>query len=83
MSSCMAPKIFNKLPNKSYKTWRDLSIVYVTELLLNDWTDFDEICCVCPRGFENGLDLQFCPLDNLFILECFTLDPTNFQIKDV
>uniref|UniRef100_A0A2H1VBY2 SFRICE_029960 n=1 Tax=Spodoptera frugiperda TaxID=7108 RepID=A0A2H1VBY2_SPOFR len=57
--------------------------VYVTELLLNDWTDFDEIFCVCSRGSENGLDSQFCPLDNLLILECFTLVPTNFQIKDV
>uniref|UniRef100_A0A2H1WBI2 SFRICE_037927 n=1 Tax=Spodoptera frugiperda TaxID=7108 RepID=A0A2H1WBI2_SPOFR len=38
--------------------------VYVTELLLNDWTDFDEILCVCSRGSENGLDSQFCPLDN-------------------
>uniref|UniRef100_A0A2H1VIG0 SFRICE_013203 n=1 Tax=Spodoptera frugiperda TaxID=7108 RepID=A0A2H1VIG0_SPOFR len=40
-------------------------IVYVTELLLNDWTDFDEIFCVCSRGSENGLDSQFCPLDNI------------------
>uniref|UniRef100_A0A2H1VI85 SFRICE_033535 n=1 Tax=Spodoptera frugiperda TaxID=7108 RepID=A0A2H1VI85_SPOFR len=38
--------------------------VYVTELLLNDWTDFDEIFCVCSRGSENGLDSQFCPLAN-------------------
>ena len=40
--------------------------VYVTELLLNGWTDFDEIFCVCSRGSENGLDSQFCPLDNVF-----------------
>ena len=33
--------------------------VYVTELLLNGWTDFDEIFCVRSSGFENGLDLQF------------------------
>ena len=33
--------------------------VYVTELLLNGWTDFDEIFCGCSGGFENGLDLQF------------------------
>uniref|UniRef100_A0A2H1VNP9 SFRICE_028036 n=1 Tax=Spodoptera frugiperda TaxID=7108 RepID=A0A2H1VNP9_SPOFR len=51
------------------------SVVYVTELLLNDWTDFDEIFGVCSRGSENGLDSQFCPLNNLLILECFTLDP--------
>ena len=33
--------------------------VYVIELLLSDWTDFDEIFCMCSGGFENGLDLQF------------------------
>ena len=33
--------------------------VYVTELLLNGWTDFYEIFCMCSGGFENGLDLQF------------------------
>uniref|UniRef100_A0A2H1VXS0 SFRICE_024386 n=1 Tax=Spodoptera frugiperda TaxID=7108 RepID=A0A2H1VXS0_SPOFR len=38
--------------------------VYVTELLLNNWTDFDEIFCVCSTGSENGLDSQFCPLDD-------------------
>uniref|UniRef100_A0A2H1W757 SFRICE_032948 n=1 Tax=Spodoptera frugiperda TaxID=7108 RepID=A0A2H1W757_SPOFR len=69
-----------KLVEFLVKTLRD---VYVTELLLNDWTDFDEIFCVFSRGSENGLDSEFCPLDNLLILECFTLDPTNFQIKDV
>uniref|UniRef100_A0A2H1V5X8 SFRICE_014827 n=1 Tax=Spodoptera frugiperda TaxID=7108 RepID=A0A2H1V5X8_SPOFR len=41
-----------------------VSVYYVTELLLNDWTDFDEIFCVCSRRSENGLDSQFCPLDN-------------------
>ena len=30
--------------------------VYVTELLLNGWTDFDEIFWVCSKEFENGLD---------------------------
>ena len=33
--------------------------VYVTELLLNGWTNFDETFCVCSGGFENGFDLQF------------------------
>ena len=42
--------------------------VFVTELLLNGWTDFDEIFCVCSRGSENGLDSQFCPLDNVFLI---------------
>uniref|UniRef100_A0A2H1W9X3 SFRICE_020510 n=1 Tax=Spodoptera frugiperda TaxID=7108 RepID=A0A2H1W9X3_SPOFR len=28
--------------------------------------DFDETFCVCSRGSENGLDSQFCPLDNVF-----------------
>uniref|UniRef100_A0A2H1W3S0 SFRICE_021100 n=1 Tax=Spodoptera frugiperda TaxID=7108 RepID=A0A2H1W3S0_SPOFR len=62
---------------------QELQRVYVTELLLNDWTDFDENFYVCSRGSEIGLNSQFYPLDNLLILECFTLDPTNFQIKDV
>ena len=33
--------------------------VYVTELLLNGWTNLDEIFYVRSCGFENGLDLQF------------------------
>ena len=33
--------------------------VYVTELLLNGWADFHEICCVSSGGFKNDLDLQF------------------------
>lgn len=32
--------------------------VYVTELLLNGWTDLNEIFCVPSEGFENGLDSQ-------------------------
>ncbi|KAF9822918.1 hypothetical protein SFRURICE_010447 [Spodoptera frugiperda] len=36
MSSCMAPKIFNKLPNKSYKTWRDLSIILLLIFLFGE-----------------------------------------------
>ena len=33
--------------------------VYVTELLLNVFTDFDEMFFVSSSGFENGLCLQF------------------------
>ena len=36
--------------------------VCVTELLLDVWTDFDEIFCVSSRGFEDGLDSQFGPM---------------------
>ena len=36
--------------------------VYVTELLLNDLTDFIEFFCVSSGGFKNGLDLQFGPI---------------------
>ena len=43
--------------------------VYVTELLSNDWTDFDEIFCVFSRGSENGLDSQFFPLDIVFCID--------------
>ena len=35
-----------------------ISVIY--ELLINGWTDFDEIFCVCSSEFENCLDLQFC-----------------------
>ncbi|TLO55361.1 hypothetical protein FEG31_19215 [Acinetobacter baumannii] len=37
--------------------------VFVTQLLLNGWTDFNEIFCVPSSGFENGLDLQISPTD--------------------
>lgn len=30
--------------------------VYVTELLLNSWIDFDGILCVCLSGSQDGLD---------------------------
>lgn len=36
--------------------------VYVTELLLNIWTDFGEISCACSSGSENGLDPQLHPV---------------------
>jgi hypothetical protein len=36
--------------------------VYVTELLLSDWTDFDEIFCVCFSGSLDGLDSQLEPV---------------------
>uniref|UniRef100_A0A2H1WQ31 SFRICE_019269 n=1 Tax=Spodoptera frugiperda TaxID=7108 RepID=A0A2H1WQ31_SPOFR len=49
---------------------------YVIELLLNDWTDFDEIFCVCLRGSANGLDSQFCPLD-INIALIVTSSPTE------
>ncbi|GFU61215.1 hypothetical protein TNCV_1071601 [Trichonephila clavipes] len=39
--------------------------VYVTELLLNGWIDFDENFCVGSSEFENGLDLQFDPISQL------------------
>lgn len=28
------------------------------KLLLNGWTDVDEMFCVCSKGYENGLDSQ-------------------------
>lgn len=40
-------------------------IMYVTEILLSDLTEFYEIICVCLRrlsAFLNGLDLQLCPI---------------------
>lgn len=36
--------------------------VYVTELLLDGWTDFDEILCVCLSGSLDGLDSQLDPV---------------------
>lgn len=48
--------ILDPMNDKSYSV-----LVYVTELLLNDWTDFNEIC-VALGGFENGLPLQFGPI---------------------
>lgn len=32
--------------------------VFVTEILLNGWTDFNEILFAFLGGFENGLNLQ-------------------------
>ena len=43
--------------------------VYVTELLQDGWTDFNEIFCVSSRGFEDGLDSQFGPLENVYLLQ--------------
>jgi len=37
--------------------------VYLFELLLNGWTDIDEIVCVCLSGSLDGLDLQLDPVD--------------------
>ena len=33
--------------------------MYVTELLLNDWTDFNEFFYVCLSGYPSGLDKQW------------------------
>lgn len=33
--------------------------LYVIELLLNSWTDFDEMYCVCSSEFGNGLDSEW------------------------
>ena len=41
--------------------------VYVTELLPDGWTVFDEIFCVRLGGFEDGLDSQFGPLENVYL----------------
>ncbi|GFU93655.1 RNA-directed DNA polymerase from mobile element jockey [Trichonephila clavipes] len=46
------PTNFNSVDKSSVR-------VYVTKLLLNGWTDFDETFCVGLSGFENGLDSQF------------------------
>ena len=51
--------------------YKDISCVrvYVTELLLNDWADFDEMFCVCLWRPENGLeDSQLSPLENVFLI---------------
>ncbi|GFW94772.1 neuronal acetylcholine receptor subunit alpha-7 [Trichonephila clavipes] len=39
--------------------------VYVTKLLLNRWTDFDEIFCVCSSVLKNSLDSQFSLISQL------------------
>jgi len=36
--------------------------VYVTEFLLNDWTDFEEMFCVCLSESLDGLDSQLDPV---------------------
>ncbi|GFV58344.1 hypothetical protein TNCV_1806171 [Trichonephila clavipes] len=38
---------------------------YVTELLLNGWTNLDDIFCGGSSGFENDLDSQFGPISPL------------------
>ncbi|GFT55089.1 hypothetical protein TNCV_2325841 [Trichonephila clavipes] len=40
-------------------------LVYVTKLLLNGWTDLDDIFCVGSSGIENGLDSKFGPISQL------------------
>lgn len=38
----------------------DFSVrVYLFELILNGWTDFYEIFCLCFSGNPDGLDLQY------------------------
>ena len=39
--------------------------VYAHVLLLNGLTDIDEIFYVCLRWFENGLDSEFYPIENI------------------
>jgi len=36
--------------------------VYLLELLLNGWSDFDEIVCVCLSGSLDGLDSRLNPV---------------------
>ena len=36
--------------------------LYVTELLLNGWVDFDEIVFVCFSGSSDNLDSQLDPV---------------------
>ncbi|GFV27727.1 hypothetical protein TNCV_4169491 [Trichonephila clavipes] len=45
-------------PSPNYRTI-PTGGVYVTELLLNGWTDLDDIFSVGSSGFENDLDSQF------------------------
>ena len=45
--------------------------VYAHVLLLNGWTDFDEIFCVWLRWIENGLDSQFYPIENGLLINLF------------
>ncbi|GFX19260.1 hypothetical protein TNCV_3014041 [Trichonephila clavipes] len=39
--------------------------MFVIKLLLNGWTDFDEIFCGGSSKFKNGLDSQFDPISQL------------------
>ena len=57
--------------------------VYVTELLLDGWTDFDEIFCVSSRGFEDGLDSQFGPLENVYLSNFSFISSCCIEIFDI
>ena len=45
--------------------------LYACVLLLNGWTDFDEIFYMSLRWFENGLDSQFYPIENVLLINLF------------
>ena len=53
--------------------------LYAYVLLLNGWTDFDKIFCAWLRCFENGLDSQFDPIENVLLINLFIYDLWYFD----
>lgn len=48
--------------------------VFVTELLQNSWTDFNQIFRVSSGGFETGLDSQFSLRENVNLIDFLSIN---------